>query len=103
MRLKRGNDATPRERRTRGGKGRANLGRVMSVIVHYLNALRGPQTLKPSLDAAERCQSCPHRLQRDAQRQTASDRGERVGHVMRPGDPQLDFAEHLTIILDLEQ
>ena len=102
MRLERGDDATAGERRARGRECRADLGRMVSVVIHHIDSVDRSKTLEAPLDTAKRGEAGTHRLERGTKGESARNRGQRVHHVMQPRYGQLDFAEHLVIELDLE-
>src|SRR5262249_20786123 len=63
VRLKRHDNPTTRKRRARGIERRADLGRMMRVVIHNGDPPRFPQSLKSALDPMERCESRSHRVE----------------------------------------
>ena len=102
VRLKGRDDAPSRKCRSCSSERGANLGRVVRVVVHDFDAVGRPETLEPALDTAKGREARTHVLDLYAERKSARDRGERVQHVMHAGNRQLDFAEHLVVVLDFE-
>src|SRR6185437_9937093 len=61
---------------------RANLGRMMAVIVNYGNSVKHTANFKAPPDPAELSQTCPDQVRRHVKRQRHSRRGCRVADVV---------------------
>src|SRR6266850_5044742 len=85
-----------------GGQGRADLGRMMTVIVDHRDVTGTTQDLKSALDSREAGQRPLNGCERDLEVQPHPDRRERVEHVVAARDLERDFPEEGLALIDLE-
>src|SRR4030088_329170 len=78
----------------RGG----DLGRMVRVVVHDRDPCHIAQSLKAPLHSAELQQAIAHRIESYPKRESGTDRGERILHVVMSGNPQCHFVQWTTVI-----
>ncbi len=71
------------------------FGRVVRVVVDDERAAERAEELEAALDAGEALEARGDRLERQVELEGDGDRGERVAHVVLPGDLQGDLADPL--------
>ena len=76
----------------RGGERRANLRRMVAVIVDDRDAALLPALLESPVDAVKLRKPLANDVGRNLQLQTNRDRGRRVQHVVRAGHAEMKFA-----------
>src|SRR5262249_23624662 len=101
MRLEHGDEPTV-EASLGGGQRRADLGRMVTIIVDDGHPARLAAYLEAALDAGETGQRLLHRMERNLEIEPEADGGERVEDVVPAGNLQRAFAELLSAMDDLE-
>ncbi len=103
MRLEQGHDSPVRVTRPRCFDRRPDLGRVMRIIVDDQRASEFTSNLESTLHAVELRERFRGNSKRHVELEPNGNRGQRISHVMKPGNPESYLSEELSVPRDLER
>src|SRR5579859_2866035 len=82
----------------RSGQGGANLGGMMTVIVHHGDSVNFAFELKATIYAAKLLEGFCNFLRRDIKSNTSGDGSSGIEHIVLPGNVQIELADFLIAI-----